>query len=71
VSAFVKHEGMLPDGKTLRDVVTPETYAAWVKATDARHMPRERLDHFRPWLAAMVLGITLASIVRGAPPRMR
>lgn len=57
VAQFVAREGML-QGKTIRDVVTPETYAAWVKAVEARHLPREQLEKMQPWMAAMVLGLS-------------
>lgn len=54
---LIQREGTLPAGKTLKDVVSADTYAAWAKATDEHKMNREKLDHLRPWLAAMVLGL--------------
>jgi uncharacterized protein YbaP (TraB family) len=54
LTEFVQREGML-HGKTLRDVVTPETYAAWSRAVDAHHLPRAMHEKLQPWMAAMLL----------------
>lgn len=54
VAEFVAREGML-HGKTLRDVVAPETYVAWSRAVEAHHLPRELHEKFQPWMAATML----------------
>lgn len=54
VTELVQREGML-HGKTLRDVLTPETYAEWSRVVDAHHLPRAAHEKAQPWLASMLL----------------
>jgi uncharacterized protein YbaP (TraB family) len=57
-SQFVREKGVL-EGKTLKDVVAPETFAAWSKAADANHLPRATLEKLKPWMAALATQVAV------------
>lgn len=44
--------GTFQDGRTLKDSVSPETYARFRDRTRANKLEMERFERFRPWFAA-------------------
>lgn len=52
VAANIVRRATLPDGKTLRDVLTPETYGALTLTAGKFGMDMARLEPMQPWLAA-------------------
>lgn len=48
-------KAMLPDGQTLDQVVSPETYAAIRTRAEAHGLPLLMLQRMKPWMAAVAL----------------
>lgn len=58
-TALIVHEyGVLPAGRTLRDVLTPETYARLEAFMAERAIPRSSYQHLKPWLASTLVTIS-------------
>jgi uncharacterized protein YbaP (TraB family) len=55
---FVQSKGLL-ENQTLKDVVTPETFAAWTRVTTAEQLPTTMLERFRPWMAAVAMQLAI------------
>lgn len=53
--ALVTRLGVLPDDRTLRDVLGPEDYAIAATAADELDVPLALLDKSEPWLAAITI----------------
>ena len=49
--------GMLPDGQSLRELMTPENRKEYEAALVALGLPVEGLDRLEPWLAAVTLAL--------------
>jgi len=49
--------GMLPEGRTLRDVVSPETYRLAADRLAAAGFDIERVQRMRPWMVATTLAL--------------
>ena len=57
VADFVRKNGALPQGTTLRSLLSKKTLVDYDRALAATHLPSERLESVRPWLAAIVLDV--------------
>jgi uncharacterized protein YbaP (TraB family) len=57
IADFVRKNGALPQGTTLRSLLPKKTLADYDRALAATHLPSERLESVRPWLAAIVLDV--------------
>jgi uncharacterized protein YbaP (TraB family) len=51
----VMGKAMLPDGKTLDQVVAADLYAAVMERADKAGIPRPALQRMKPWMAALLL----------------
>jgi uncharacterized protein YbaP (TraB family) len=56
-SAALQEAGMLPEGQSLRELMTPENRMEYEDALVALGVPVETLDRYEPWLAAMTLSL--------------
>lgn len=63
----VQASAMLPEGQSLRAMMTPRQRTAFEKALAANHMPAAALDRFQPWYAAVALA-TLPLLTSGYDP---
>lgn len=59
--------GMLPQGQTLRDLLTDEQRATYEAALQKLNVPPQAFDQFKPWMAAMTLSL-LPLIQQGYNP---
>lgn len=50
-------KGMLPQGTTLRSLLTPEQAATYSAAVAKLGMPAEALDTFKPWMVGLTLSL--------------
>lgn len=67
VAANIVRRATLPDGKTLRQVLTPETYNDLTLTAGKYGMDMARLERMQPWLAAS--GLLVGYMVsKGADP---
>ncbi|MEN3976461.1 TraB/GumN family protein [Emcibacter sp. SYSU 3D8] len=67
VAASIVRRATLPGGKTLRDVLTPETYGALQSTAGRYGMDMAMLEPMQPWLAAS--GLLVGYMVsKGADP---
>ena len=57
VSEFVRKNGSLPKGTTLRSILPRDALAHYEQALTAAHLAPDALDGERPWLAAIVLDV--------------
>jgi uncharacterized protein len=57
IADFIRKNGSLPSGTTLRSLLPKKTLADYERALAAAHLPSDRLDGARPWLAAIVLDV--------------
>jgi uncharacterized protein len=48
-------KAMLPDGKTLDQVIAADLYAAMMERADKAGVPRAAIQRLKPWMAALVL----------------
>ena len=48
-------KAMLPDGKTLDQVITADLHTAVMEQADKAGVPRAAIQRFKPWMAALVL----------------
>src|SRR5690606_24862456 len=53
----LQRAGMLPEGQTLRGLMTPENRMEYEAALVALGLPVEALDRLEPWFAAMTLSL--------------
>ena len=58
VADFVRKNGALPAGTTLRSLLPKETLADYGRALTIAHLAPEQLDGERPWLAAIVIDVS-------------
>lgn len=63
----VQASAMLPEGQSLRAMMTPRQRTAFEKALAANHMSAAALDRFQPWYAAVALA-TLPLLTSGYDP---
>jgi len=56
-SAALQQAGMLPEGESLRGLMTPEDRMEYEAALVTLGIPVETLDRYEPWLAAMTLAL--------------
>ena len=57
IADFIRKNGSLPAGTSLRSLLPKKTLADYDRALAAANLPEERLDGSRPWLAAIVLDV--------------
>jgi uncharacterized protein YbaP (TraB family) len=57
VAEFVRKNGQLPKGTTLRSLLSAKMRADFEHALTAAHLQPEQLDNERPWLAAVVIDV--------------
>jgi uncharacterized protein YbaP (TraB family) len=55
MSALLEEMGRLPEGETLSDVISPETYQALADALQRNSYSIAGLDPFKPWVAILSL----------------
>jgi len=55
MSALLLEMGLLPEGETLPDTLSPEIYRALTDALEKSGYPISGLDPFKPWVAIIVL----------------
>jgi len=53
--AKLAQQGMLPDGSSLKDLLTPELYRGIHDYLQSRGMDNQQVDHMRPWMVALQL----------------
>ena len=58
VADFVRANGKLPAGTTLRALLPEKTRAAYAAALEEVHLTPDALDTDRPWLAAIVIDVS-------------
>ena len=57
IADFVRKNGLLPDGTTLRSLLDRKMLADYLRACTKAQMAPELLDRERPWLAAIALDV--------------
>jgi uncharacterized protein YbaP (TraB family) len=55
---FIAQHGMLTDGRTLKDVISPAAWAAVEAFCAKRGLPVTQLQTMKPWLLTLVLSVT-------------
>ena len=55
MATLLDEMGRLPEGETLSDVISPDTYDALAEALESSGYPIAVLDPFKPWVAILTL----------------
>jgi uncharacterized protein YbaP (TraB family) len=64
VADFVRRNGMLPQGTTLRSLLPKKTLADYERALAVTHLTPGLLDGERPWLASIVIDVSYLQRMR-------
>lgn len=67
ISDFIEAHGTLPAGTSLPSLLDAGTLADYRKALALTHVPPQTVDHFRPWLAGLVLEMAFIRSEHYAP----
>jgi uncharacterized protein YbaP (TraB family) len=55
---IIQQKGILPEGQSLRAMLSPEAQTNFDKAVATSGIPAAAIDRMRPWLAALTLTVT-------------
>jgi uncharacterized protein YbaP (TraB family) len=67
IQEVVAKEGMLPEGKSLHAMLSPEARAKLDVLAARANVPPQAIDGMRPWLAAMLLATSRIATQKGSP----